>query len=58
VKALSEQVANTLVEQIDQLSKIAGDFSQFAKYRLVNKEVFDLSDVMAGIIPYLVLMKE
>jgi len=39
VKALSEQVANTLVEQIDQLSKIAGDFSQFANIAYVNKEV-------------------
>jgi len=50
VKDLSRQVANTLVEQIDQLSKIAGDFSQFANITNVRKEVFDLSDVLATII--------
>ncbi|HEY6977160.1 MAG TPA: HAMP domain-containing sensor histidine kinase [Chitinophagaceae bacterium] len=50
VKDLSRQVANTLVEQIDQLSKIAGDFSQFANITNVRKEVFDLSDVVGTII--------
>jgi signal transduction histidine kinase len=50
VKDLSRQVANTLVEQIDQLSKIAGDFSQFANITNVRKEVFDLSDVLGTII--------
>jgi len=50
VKDLSRQVANTLVEQIDQLSKIAGDFSQFANITNVRKEIFDLSDVLGTII--------
>ena len=50
VKDLSSQVANTLVEQIDQLSKIAGDFSQFANITNVRKEVFNLSDVLGMII--------
>lgn len=50
VKALSSKVATTLVEQIDQLSKIAGDFSQFANISNVKKEKFDLSDALATII--------
>ena len=37
-------------EQIDQLSKIAGDFSQFANIANVQKEVFDLSTALAPII--------
>jgi nitrogen fixation/metabolism regulation signal transduction histidine kinase len=50
VKDLSKQVAHTLVEQIDQLSKIAGDFSQFANITYVKQQVFDLSDVINAII--------
>lgn len=50
VKELSKQVADTLVEQIDQLSKIAGDFSQFANIANVHKEIFDLSAVLNPII--------
>ncbi len=50
VKALSVQVAHTLVEQIDQLSKIAGDFSQFANITNVKNELFDLTDVLETII--------
>jgi len=50
VKELSKQVAHTLVEQIDQLSKIAGDFSQFANITNVKQQVFDLSDVINAII--------
>ncbi len=49
-KELSQKVANTLVEQIDQLSKIAGDFSQFANISNVNAERFDITDVLASII--------
>jgi two-component system nitrogen regulation sensor histidine kinase NtrY len=49
VKDLSKQVAHTLVEQIDQLSKIAGDFSQFANITNVRQQVFDLSNVIAAI---------
>lgn len=50
VKDLSRQVAHTLIEQIDQLAKIAGDFSQFANIANVKKQVFDISDVLEGII--------
>ncbi len=50
VKELSKQVAVTLVEQIDQLSKIAGDFSQLANIAIVNEEEFDLSSVISSII--------
>ena len=50
VKELSKQVAVTLVEQIDQLSKIAGDFSQLANIAIVNEEEFDLSTVISSII--------
>ena len=46
VKELSQNVAKTLVEQIDQLSKIAGDFSQFANISNVRLEEFDLSDLL------------
>ncbi len=44
VARLSQNVANTLVEQIDHLSKIASDFSQFANIGNVKVEVFDLHD--------------
>lgn len=50
VKELSKQVAGTLVEQIDQLSKIAGDFSQFANIANVSIEVIDLSIIIEMIV--------
>lgn len=50
VKQLSQQMANTLVEQIDQLSKIAGDFSQFANISNVALEKFDLNEVLSSLI--------
>lgn len=46
VKELSSSVANTLVEQIDHLSKIAADFSQFANIGTTNITLFDLHDVI------------
>jgi two-component system, NtrC family, nitrogen regulation sensor histidine kinase NtrY len=49
VKELSASVANTLVEQIDHLSKIAADFSQFANIGTVKAEVFDLHDVISSL---------
>ena len=49
VKELSSSVANTLVEQIDHLSKIAADFSQFANIGNTNVEVFDLHDIIASL---------
>jgi len=49
VKDLSSSVANTLVEQIDHLSKIAADFSQFANIGNTNVTVFDLHDVLGSL---------
>ena len=49
VKELSGRVANTLVEQIDHLSKIAADFSQFANIGNTHTELFDLHDVIASL---------
>ncbi len=50
VKELSSSVASTLVEQIDHLSKIAADFSQFANIGNTKVEQFDLHDVIASLI--------
>lgn len=50
VKELSENMADTLIEQIDQLARIAGDFSQFANIGNAHMEVFDITDVLASII--------
>lgn len=44
-KELSLRVAATLVEQIDQLSKIAGDFSQFANLGNIRPERFNLLEL-------------
>jgi nitrogen fixation/metabolism regulation signal transduction histidine kinase len=50
VKELSGSVANTLVEQIDHLSKIAADFSQFANIGNTDVLRFDLHDVIRSLI--------
>ncbi len=49
-KELSQQVANTLVEQIDQLAKIAGDFSQFANIGNVQPEKFNVHEVISSVV--------
>lgn len=49
-KELSSQVAKTLVEQIDQLAKIAGDFSQFANIANVKNETFDVTETIASLV--------
>lgn len=49
VKELTGNVARTLVEQIDHLSKIASDFSQFANIGNPRNEVFDLHEVIYSI---------
>ncbi|MEI2737957.1 MAG: ATP-binding protein [Chitinophagaceae bacterium] len=49
VKELSSSVANTLVEQIDHLSKIAADFSQFANIGNTNVTTFDLHEVLGSL---------
>jgi len=49
VKELSSSVAHTLVEQIDHLSKIAADFSQFANIGNTNVTSFDLHEVLGSL---------
>lgn len=49
VKELSGNVAHTLIEQIDHLSKIAADFSQFANIGNINVETFDLHEVIGSL---------
>lgn len=49
VKEHTANVARTLVEQIDHLSKIASDFSQFANIGNVRNEVFNLNDVLSSL---------
>ncbi|MEO8583155.1 MAG: HAMP domain-containing sensor histidine kinase [Flavitalea sp.] len=46
VKELTANVARTLIEQIDHLSKIASDFSQFANIGNPRNEVFDFHEVL------------
>ncbi len=50
VKELAQQVARTLVEQIDQLSTIAGDFSQFANIGNATPQKFDITEVLESLI--------
>jgi len=47
---LSKKLASSLVEQIDQLSKIAGDFSQFANIQNTAPELFDINAVIASLV--------
>jgi len=49
VKELTGNVAKTLVEQIDHLSKIAFDFSQFANIGNTNVETFDINEVIRSL---------
>jgi len=49
VKDLTENVAHTLVEQIDHLSKIAFDFSQFANISNTQVELFDMHEVIGSL---------
>ena len=46
VKEMTSNVAKTLVEQIDHLSKIAADFSQFANIGNPKSEIFDLHEML------------
>src|ERR1700754_909934 len=50
VKEMAGSVAKTLVEQIDPLSKIASDFSQFANIGNPKKEVFDLHEMLYSLV--------
>lgn len=49
VMDLSKSVARTLVEQIDHLSQIAGQFSQFANIGNPRNEIFDLNELLEGV---------
>jgi nitrogen fixation/metabolism regulation signal transduction histidine kinase len=49
VKELTSNVANTLVEQIDHLSKIAADFARFANIGNRHVELFDLHLVLENL---------
>jgi signal transduction histidine kinase len=50
VKELTTSVANTLVEQIDHLSKIAADFARFANIGHRQLERFDLHNVLESLV--------
>jgi two-component system nitrogen regulation sensor histidine kinase NtrY len=50
VKELSNQVAETLVQQIDQLANIAGDFSQFANISNSRPETIDITEIIASLV--------
>lgn len=47
---LSKRLASTLIEQIDQLSKIAGDFSQFANIENIKPECFDITELLQNLV--------
>ncbi len=49
VKNISVYVAKVLVEQIDHLSQIAGDFAQFANIGRTQNQVFDLNESITHI---------
>ncbi|MFY7900009.1 MAG: sensor histidine kinase [Chitinophagaceae bacterium] len=49
-KELSQKVARTLIEQIDQLAKIAGDFSQFANIGNPLLEKVNVTDILSNIV--------
>ena len=49
LKALVGRVSNTLIEQIDNLSIIASEFSNFAKMPMAENEKVLLNDVVASV---------
>ena len=49
IKELGARVSATLVEQIDHLSQIAGDFSRFATIEKASPEIFNINDVLKSI---------
>jgi len=50
VKQISERVAGNLVGQIDHLSNIATEFSQFANLGNYNPELFDLQTLLKDVV--------
>ena len=50
VRELSANVAGTLIEQIEHLSRIAADFSEFANIAQARNEDFDLHEVLQSLV--------
>ena len=50
VKNISLYVAGILLEQIEHLSQIAGDFAQFAKIGSTKNQIFDLNRTLENVI--------
>ncbi|MEO6583226.1 MAG: HAMP domain-containing sensor histidine kinase [Ferruginibacter sp.] len=50
IRELSASVAKTLVTQIDHLSHIAGEFSQFANIENSKTEVVDLKEILQNVL--------
>lgn len=50
VRNISLYVANIILEQIEHLSQIAGDFAQFANIGNTNVQIFDLNSVLQNVI--------
>jgi nitrogen fixation/metabolism regulation signal transduction histidine kinase len=50
IRELSEQVSETLVDQIDHLSMIASEFSQFANIENARREEVNLNEVVGTVI--------
>lgn len=50
VKELSQRMAATLIEQIDQLAQIAADFSQFANIGNIKPEVVKVDELLQSLI--------
>ena len=49
IKELGARVSATLVEQIDHLSRIAGEFSRFATIEKASPEIFNINDALLSI---------
>ncbi len=49
IKELGARVSATLVEQIDHLSQIAGEFSRFATIEKVTPELFNLNESLLSV---------
>ena len=49
IDILIENVTNTLIEQIENLSSIASEFSSFAKMPVANKEMISINEVLKSI---------
>ena len=50
VKNITLYVANIILEQIEHLSQIAGDFAQFANIGNTNIQIFDLNLILQNVI--------